>query len=201
MDRKVYKPILMILLGTFIEACSYYHINFQNSLSEGGFMGISLLVKYVLDISPAITMIILDIPIFILGLKFMGRKFLIYSLFAAVSFSAFYHLCERFSPFVLDLTDTMIIASILSGITTGYGLGLVFRYAAAGGEEILALLFNKRFGLEIGTFFVISDCIVLVLSLFYISFAQFMYTIIAVFIAGKVITWTYKSGQKMYIPV
>ncbi|SFJ67364.1 YitT family protein [Thermoflavimicrobium dichotomicum] len=201
LDKGEYKRIFMILFGLFLEAFTYYHINYQNSLAEGGFVGLALLVKYVFGTSPALTMFILDFPLFIIGFKERGAKFLIYSVFAATMFSIFYDLCERFSPLRWDFSEMMLLGSILSGILTGFASGLVLRYgAAAGGEEILALYIHKHFGLEVGTFFIISDFIVLALSLWFLPLSKVMYTIIAITISGKMITWTYHSGERTWTP-
>ncbi|RAL24093.1 YitT family protein [Thermoflavimicrobium daqui] len=197
MDTDRIKRFLIVLFGLFLEAFSYYHFNYQNSLAEGGFMGIALLGKYIFDISPALTTLLLDFPLFILGLKVKGHKFFIYSLFAATAFSIFYDLCERFSPFVFDFSDSMILGSILSGLSTGFSIGLVLRYGtASGGEEVMALLLHKRFGLEIGTFFIISDLVVLICSLWYLPLLKVFYTMIAVIVSGVTITWTHRIGKK-----
>ncbi|WP_433946299.1 YitT family protein [Paenibacillus sp. SN-8-1] len=190
------EQLFMMLIGTFLLAFTYYHINFQNHLSEGGFVGLSLLGKYMFDFPPAITALVLDIPVFIFALFLKGRKFLVNTLIASIAFSGFYELCDRFSPFQLDLHNNLMVAAVLSGVFTGIGAGVVLRAGGAtGGDDILSLVLSQLTGIKIGTVFIVLDAIVLLISLVYMPVLETMYTIVAVLIAGKVITWTVNYGK------
>lgn len=192
---KQFQQILMMLVGTFLMAFCYYHINFQNNLAEGGFVGLALLGKYAFDFSPSVAMILLDIPIVIVAMFVKGRKFLLNTVIAAISLSVFYDIFEQFSPLVINLKDHMLVAAILAGVMTGFGAGIVIRFGGAtGGDDILALFLSKWSGFTVGTMFFIFDAIVLLLSLFYLPLAETMYTILAVSVAGKMITWTVGYG-------
>ncbi len=190
------QQLIVMLLGTFLLAFSYYHINFQNNLSEGGFMGLALLGKYAFNLSPSVTILLLDIPVFFIALFVKGRRFLYNAILASTAFSVFYELCERFSPIVLDLSHHMLAAAILSGLATGFSAGIVLRFGGAtGGEDILSLFISKHTGLSVGSIFILIDATVLLISLFFLPFAEVMYTLLAVGIAGKVITWTFEYGK------
>ncbi|MFD1905396.1 YitT family protein [Paenibacillus rhizoplanae] len=65
--------LAIILTGTLLLAFTYYHINYQNHLTEGGFVGLSLLGKYVLGISPSLSILILDIPVLIIAIIFQRK--------------------------------------------------------------------------------------------------------------------------------
>lgn len=185
----------LILFGALLLAFTYFHINFQNHLSEGGFVGLGLLAKYAFDLSPATMMLLLDIPLFLVAWLVRGRQFIWDTIFASLSFTVFYDLFERFSPIVIDLSGMMPVASILSGILTGLGTGLVLRYGAAtGGDDILSLLLSKYTGLSIGTIFLLLDASVLTLSFWYVPVKEMIFTILAVIISSRVITWTVESG-------
>ncbi|GGH25497.1 YitT family protein [Paenibacillus segetis] len=194
--------LLMMLLGSFLLAFTYYHINFQNGLSEGGFVGLALLGKYLFDLPPALSMIALDIPIFILALFLKGRKFIVSSLFASMMFSAFYELCERFSPLTFNLHHNLPLAALLSGVFIGIGAGMVLRAGGAtGGDDILSLIVSSWSGIKIGTVFILMDAVVLTISLFFLPFAETMFTIMAVLISGKVITWIVNYGKRDLAPL
>ncbi|MGO0063255.1 YitT family protein [Brevibacillus fluminis] len=195
--QKQSKQLLVMILGTFLLAFSYYHINFQNNLTEGGFMGLALLGKFAFNISPTLTMLALDIPIFILALFLKGRKFLMNTMIAATAFTVFYEICDRFSPLVFDMHQYMPIAAILSGITTGFGAGIVLRYGGAtGGDDILTLFLSKFTGLSVGTVFLIIDLVVLGLSLLYLPLMATLYTVLAVSISARIITWVVEYGRR-----
>ncbi|WP_435925063.1 YitT family protein [Paenibacillus sp. DYY-L-2] len=195
------RPLLTMLFGAFVLAFTYYHINFQNGLSEGGFVGLALLGKYLFDLPPALSMIAMDVPIFILALFLKGRKFIVNTLVASMAFSAFYELCEKFSPLKVDLTGNLPLAALLAGLFTGLGAGLVLRTGGAtGGDDILSMMISQWSGLKIGTVFILMDAAVLMISLIYLPFKETMFTIMAVLIAGKVITWTVQYGRTAKAP-
>lgn len=185
----------LILFGACLLAFTYFHIHVQNHLSEGGFVGLGLLAKYAFDLSPATMMLMLDIPLFLAAWLVRGRQFIWDTILASLSFTVFYDLFERFSPIVIDLHGMMPVASILSGVLTGLGTGLVLRFGAAtGGDDILSLLLSKYTGLSIGTIFLLLDGMVLTLSFWYVPVKEMIYSILAVVISSRVITWTVGSG-------
>lgn len=186
----------LILFGACLLAFAYYHINFQNHLSEGGFVGLGLLAKYAFDLSPAVMILLLDIPLFLVAWLVRGRQFIWDTIFASLAFTGFYELFEQFSPIVMDMSQVMPLASVLSGVLTGLGTGLVLRYGAAtGGDDILSLLLSKYTGLSIGTIFLLLDAMVLGLSFWYVPMKEMLYTILAVVISSQVITWTVNAGS------
>ena len=117
---------------------TYYHINFHNHLTEGGFVGLArLLGKYALDIPPALSMV-LDIPVLLVALFIKGRKFIINTVVAASMFTLFYALIERYSTLVIDLNHNLLAAAPLSGLLTGFGAGIVLRFGGAtGGDDVI----------------------------------------------------------------
>jgi len=186
-----FSSIAMMLFGTFLLAFAYFHINFQNHLSEGGFVGLSLLGKYVLGVNPALSTLLLDIPVILIAMFLKGRKFVMNTLLATLSFSIFYELFERYSTLVIDLRDNLLLAALLSGLVTGFATGLVLRFGGAtGGDDILSLLISRWSGLKVGTVFILLDAAVLLLSLFYMPLKETLFTILAVGIAGQTITLT-----------
>ncbi|MEC0176323.1 YitT family protein [Paenibacillus favisporus] len=185
------RPIAIMMLGTFLLAFTYYHINFQNHLSEGGFVGLSLLGKYAFGFDPAVTVLILDIPVILVALLLNGRKFIVNTLVATVSFSVFYDLMERYSVLDINLHGNLLLAALLSGVLSGFATGLVLRFGGAtGGDDIVSLLLSRLTGLKVGTVFILLDAAVLLVSLFYLPLQETLFTILAVSIAGKMITYT-----------
>lgn len=193
--RQQFAQLSLILFGSCLLAFAYYHINFQNHLSEGGFVGLALLAKYGFNLPPAATMLVLDIPLFIMAWLLKGRQFIWNTILASLAFSGFYELFERFSPIVINLSDYMPVASLLSGVLTGLATGIVLRFGAAtGGDDIMSVLLSKYIGLSIGTIFLLLDCMVLSLSFLYLPVKEVLYTILAVLIASRVINWTIGKG-------
>jgi uncharacterized membrane-anchored protein YitT (DUF2179 family) len=191
------KSVMMVLLGSALLAFTYYHINFQNHLAEGGFVGVALLLKYLFDLPPGLTTILLDIPLLLLALYMKDRRFLGYMLLGSVAFSVMYEVCERYSPLRLDLHHNLLLVAVISGLMTGLGAGLVLRGGGAcGGDDILALCLSKWTGLKVGTVFILLDGAVLLISLLFLPLRETLFTIVAVLIGGKIITWVVGFQRK-----
>lgn len=189
------RKISWIVFGSVLLAFSYYHINFQNNLAEGGFVGLALIGKYTFDWSPAITVLCLDIPVFIVAWFLKGHKFIMNTAIASGVFSLTYELCEKYSTIVIDFGSNMLFAAIIAGLLTGFAAGIVLRNGgASGGDDILALFVSKVTKLSIGTVFILFDVAVLLVSLAFLPLMDTLYTILSVSIAGQVITWTTQFG-------
>ncbi|SET59812.1 YitT family protein [Paenibacillus sp. NFR01] len=188
--------LTVILSGTLLLAFTYYHINYQFHLTEGGFVGLSLLGKYVLGVSPSLSMLILDIPVLLIAMFFKGRAFVMNTCISVGAFTLFYSLMERYSGIVIPLHGSLPLAALLSGLFTGLGAGLVLRGGgASGGDDILSLLISEWKGIKVGTVFILMDVAVLALSLFYMPLKETLYTVMAVVVAGYVITLTTTLGK------
>lgn len=187
--KQFIKSIVMIILGSCILAFGSYNFNYQNSVTEGGVLGLILLIKNIFDISPSITSVIIDLSLFVLGSRFFGRKFLMYSILSTMTFSTSYRIWESIGFLVPSFTDNMIIASILAGLGVGIGVGLVVRGGgASGGDDVIALLGSRFTKLKVNHMYLITDAIVLLMSLIYLDFKQVFFSIIAVTISGKIIS-------------
>src|SRR5699024_11960445 len=79
------KNILFIILGSAIFSFGIVHFNMQNNLGEGGFTGITLLLYFIWEINPAICNILLNLPVFLIGLKYFGVNTFSYTLIGIIS--------------------------------------------------------------------------------------------------------------------
>ena len=195
--QQIIKSIVLIILGSTILSFGSYNFNYQNSVTEGGVLGLILLIKNMFNISPSITSLIIDVSLFALGSKFFGKKFLLYSFLSTTTFSTTYKIWESIGFLVPSFTDNMLIASMLAGIGVGVGVGMVVRGGgAAGGDDVIALLGNKFTSLKVNHIYLITDSIVLLMSLIYLDFKQIFFSIIAVTISGKIISILYKEHDQ-----
>lgn len=195
-DRRIFKTLCMIFLGSSILSFGFYNFYYLNNITEGGVLGILLLLKNLFNIEPSIANIIIDGLLLLLGYKFLGKKFFIYSVLSSVSFSIMYSWFESIGP-ILPNIDSMILSTILAGISVGLGVGLIVKAgAASGGDDALALVISKMTSLNIGKVYILGDISILLLSLFYLSVFDVFYSLIAVTISGKVIDYIYYTNSK-----
>lgn len=183
-----FKNIFFIVLGTAIMSFGLVYFNMENNLADGGFTGITLILYFMLNIDPAWSNLVLNIPLFIIGWKILGRNAFIYTLIGTVAVSVFLWFFQRYKFFALPLYDDMTLAALFAGVFIGTGLGIVFRFGGTtGGIDIIARLGFKYFGWSMGRTMFVFDAAVITSSLIYLNYREAMYTLLAVFVAAKVI--------------
>ncbi|MGE8204314.1 YitT family protein [Heyndrickxia sp. NPDC080065] len=182
------RNILFILLGSAIFSFGIVHFNIQNHLAEGGFTGINLLLYALFHIDPSYSNLVLNIPLFFIGWKLLGRRAFIYTIIGTVATSVFLWIFQR-KHFNIPLENDMFLAALFAGIFIGIGLGIIFRYGGTtGGVDIIARLFYKYKGLAMGrTMFIFDACVIILSLLTYLDYREAMYTLVAVFVGARVI--------------
>ena len=185
---------LMIALGTATYAFGFVNFNMVNHLAEGGVSGITLIFHALFKINPAYTQILLNIPLFILGVKIFGKRGMIYTIHGTVCLSIFIWLFQRMSMSI-DLAHDTLIAALLAGIFAGIGGGIVFRFGGTtGGGDIIGRYFEQKKGFALGQTLFAFDILVLTLSLSYIDIQHMMYTVIASFVFSQVVAVVQNGG-------
>lgn len=186
------KIIVPILLGTAIFAFGLLYFIIPNQLMEGGVTGITVLLNYAFGISPSISTLIINIPLFLLGWKVFGGRQIIYTGVGIVALTIFLGLFERLidAGYIVPLQTEhdLLLAALYAGVTIGLGLGIVFRAGGTtGGSDIIARILSRKTGLSIGRVMLAIDIVIIGSSLIYIPIEKILYTLIAVFIGSKVI--------------
>lgn len=182
------KNIFFILLGSAIFSFGIVHFNMQNNLAEGGFTGITLLLYFLFNWDPSYVNLLLNIPLFFIGWRLLGKNVFLYTLIGTVAVSVFLWIFQRYQinmPFKDDLT----LAALFAGVFIGVGLGIIFRFGGTtGGVDIIARLVHKYIGWSMGKTMFLFDVVVITLSLiFYLTYQEAMYTLVAVFVGARVI--------------
>jgi uncharacterized membrane-anchored protein YitT (DUF2179 family) len=182
------KNIVFILIGAAIFSFGIVNFNMQHSLGEGGFTGITLILYFAFNWDPAITNIILNVPILLIGWKFLGRNTFMYTIIGTLSVSLFLSLFQL-KPFYIHLENDMLLVALFAGVFIGVGLGIVFRYGGTtGGVDIIARIVHKYVGWSMGKTMFMFDFIVIATSMFTIlQLRQGMYTLVAVYVGARVI--------------
>ena len=182
------KTILINLLGSAILAFGFYNIHAQADVTEGGMLGLTLLVEHWLHISPAISGFVMSAACFFFAWKQLGWKFIVMSIVAGLGFSVVYGICELFPPLYPDIALYPLLAAILGALFVGVGVGLSVKVGgASGGDDALAMGLNKLTGVKISTVYLVSDVSVLLLSLTYIPLERILYSLLTVVLSGQLI--------------
>ncbi|MFF0826772.1 YitT family protein [Brevibacillus sp. NPDC003359] len=178
--------IIAIIIGSAIMGFGINAFNIPNHLAEGGITGISILIKLLVPaVDQGIVFFVLNIPLFFLGWKILGRTSFFYTILGTVSLSVFLSLFDGVLP--LPMKDRLL-ASLYAGVAVGVGLGIIFRYGGTtGGVDIIARLLQKYMGISMGRTLFFGDILVIGASLVYLNLESAMYTLVVVFIAARVI--------------
>lgn len=175
---------LLILIGSLITALGFNMFFLPNKIASGGVSGISVLAESWFGAEPAFTQWALNIPLFVLGVIFLGKQYGVRSLLGSFVLPLFIFLTKDMSV----PTTNPLLASIYGGICVGLGLGLVFRgRGSTGGLTILAQIIQKLTGLSFSISVVILDGIVIMLAAFILGMEQAMYALIGLYVTGRVI--------------
>lgn len=178
----------LLLLGVAILAFGLYNVHSRTAITEGGVLGMTLLLQHWFHWSPGVTSFFLNAICYLVGLRLLGRAFLKNAVVASVGFSLFYRLFEHWGYVLPDLTPWPLAASLLGGLLVGVGVGLVVREGgASGGDDALALILAKVFRCRISAAYLATDLTVLLLSLSYIPVRRILYSLLTVTLSSLLI--------------
>ena len=148
------KNILFILFGAAIFSFGFVHFNMQNNLAEGGFTGLTLIIYQLTGFNPSYSNLILNVPLFFIGWKYLGRTSFYYTIIGTVGLSLWIWIFDKYQ-ITLGLGDDLILVALFAGVFIGVGLGIIFRYGGTtGGVDIIAQFAKKLFGMAYGTSYV-----------------------------------------------
>ena len=183
-----FKNCTITLLGSFILAFGLYHVHSISGVTEGGVLGATLLLEHWTGISPAVTGGIMNVLCYVLGWKLLGKEFIAYSALATVGFSGMYKICEQFPHLWPGLADMPLVAALVGALFVGVGAGLCVRVGGApSGDDALAMSISHAAGWKIQWVYLLSDLIVLVMSLSYIPVRRIGYSLFTVLLSGQLI--------------
>lgn len=169
-------------------AFGMYHVHSVADITEGGVLGAVLLIHHWLHISPALSSLVLNALCYLFGWRTFGKSFVVYSIAAALGYSAFYFVCEQFPPIYPQIAEMPLLASVVGSIFVGVGSGLCVRVGGAtSGDDALAMSLFKVTKVPIQWIYLVSDLVVLVLSLSYIPLSRIVYSLLTVILSGQII--------------
>ncbi|MFC7365614.1 MULTISPECIES: YitT family protein [Bhargavaea] len=197
------KNLIMILFGAAIFSFGLVHFNIQHELAEGGFTGLTLILLFVFKLDPAIMNLVLNVPMFFIGWKLLGRKTFIYTVVGTVAVSVFLRIFTTYQ-YDIHMENDLLLVSLFAGVFIGIGLGIIFRFGGTtGGVDIIARLANKYYGWSMGRTMFIFDAGVILLSwATYLTMPKMMYTLVAVYVGARVIDFVQEgaySGRGAWI--
>lgn len=183
-----WKNILLSILGGGVLAFGLYHVHSISGVTEGGALGLTLLINHWFHISPAWSGLFINFACYIFGLRTLGMGFLLWSALSAGSFSLFYAVFEQFPRLWPGVAEHPLAAAVLGAVFVGVGVGLAVRAGGApSGDDALAMSLSSRFRIPIERVYLMTDLTVLALSLTYLPLSRIAYSLMTVTLSGKII--------------
>lgn len=182
------------LCGSAILAFGLYNVHSMSGVTEGGVLGLTLLLQHWFGISPSVSGFVMNFLCYLLGFKLLGKEFIAYSVIAGGGFSLFYAVFERFPPLWPQLANFPLLAAVIGSLFVGIGVGLCVRIGSAPtGDDSLALSLSSLLNVGIQWIYLASDIIVLALSLSYIPLGRLMYSLLTVILSGQIIGFVQRA--------
>ena len=172
-----------IVLGSLVGGAAYPLFLTPNRIAPGGITGIATILNYVFQWPVGTVSLILNVPLFIIGYKAMGKIFAFRSLVATILFSLFIDILP-----LKPMTDDSLLGALYGGVLLGIGLGLIMRGGATtGGSDMIARMVHKRFSfISTGAFLFAIDFAVVLAAGFVIGTSEALYALINIFLTAKV---------------
>lgn len=181
---KIFLRIIMVSLGAIIMALSLELFLVPNHIMDGGIVGISIITSHLLNFPLGIFNFILNLPFIFLGYKQIGKTFALSTGLGITVLSLATLLLHNIHPF----TEDTLLATVFGGMILGVGVGIVIRYGGSlDGTEILAILFNRKTPFSVGEIIMLFNVLIFTVAGFVFNWEQTMYSIIAYYIAYKMI--------------
>lgn len=183
-NRPMYVDYILMTVGSCLMAIAINSIYDPITMVTGGFTGIAIIVKAYSSIPLWVVNIVLNVPIFLIGMKIKGYKFIARTLYATIVLSFWLYIL----PPIEILSDDYLLASIFGGVISGVGIGMVFlARATTGGTDMVAVFVQHYFKhYTIGQVLQVIDGLVVVAGAYIFGLNKALYSIISIFVISQV---------------
>jgi uncharacterized membrane-anchored protein YitT (DUF2179 family) len=181
------RDFAFILAGATLQALSLRLFLVPSQLVIGGVSGLSQVINYHTGWPIGLMIFIGNIPLFILGWKFLGGpRFALRTAFAVASISTLTDLLVMFLP-ADGITDDLVLNVLYGAVVSGTGYGLVYRgYGTSGGSDILARILNHWRSVPISQSYLMVDSLVILLAGLSFGWEKAMYALVLLYTSGVV---------------
>ena len=156
--KDILKSFMLVTLGCFLFSYTINAVVIANHFGEGGLTGVTLLMFYTLNIDPALSSLVLNVFLLIVGYRYLEKKTMIYTILAVFELPMFLKYTQEWPVFV---PENLVVASVAAGVFVGIALGLVILgKGTTAGTDIIAMMMNKYLGWPVSSSLLVIDTIV-----------------------------------------
>ena len=182
--KEIAHAYFQILLGSVIGAAAYPTFLVPNNIAPGGLTGVATILNYVAGWPVGTVSLIMNIPLFLIGYRSMGKIFAFRSMVATALFSILIDVLP-----LKPISEDPLLGTLFGGVVLGIGLGLILRGGATtGGTDMIARMVHRRFSfITVGMFLFALDCAVVLAAAVFIGSTQALYALINIYVSARVI--------------
>ena len=182
--RQISWNLFLLILGSVLCAIAINGVLIPNKFLSSGVPGLVLILHYQFQGLPVPTLyLLMNVPVFALGWKFVGRRFFFYSLAGMTIFSASLAWIHVSLP-----VQDMLCNALLAGILSGTGGGIILKsLGSAGGTDILSVALLKRYSLRLGNTALAFNCLVLLIGALLFPLDKVLYTLIFIYVSANIL--------------
>jgi uncharacterized membrane-anchored protein YitT (DUF2179 family) len=168
-----------------------------HKLTSGGVTGIAFFIHHFLNVNTGWIVLIMNIPLFILGLKYLGKRFISLTIFSVIVLS----FSMKFIP-IYAISNDILLSSIIGGALYGIAVGLIIRMGGStGGTDIVSLILSSKKNLQVGFLNICMNLLVVGFSGLIFGWNITLYTIIAIYVAGRAVDMVYTTQTKLTLTI
>ena len=185
--RDVALDLLFTVFGTALVGFALAMFTIPNDIAPGGVSGLATALASVTPIRVSVWTLMMNVPLLIAAWRRLGPRAIFFTLISTLLLSSFIEIGTRYLPLY---TSDALVASLMGGVVTGLGMGLLFiRGVSTGGTDLLALILKKLLpNLPTGTLLMFVDITVVVIAtVIFRDFDVAIYSAITIYVCSKVI--------------
>lgn len=180
------KKLIAIIIGNLFCAIALNGFFIPNKLLSGGVGGVSIMIYYLTQIPTSLLIFLINIPIFLIGIRIIDKEFIAYSFISMFCLSFLIEITTGIDKYII--LDDIILAAIFGAIFNGLGMGILFRNRLSqGGLDIIAAILKKKYNINVGTGLMLFNTVIVIIASTLFGLRPAMYTLIAMYIAYQIV--------------
>ncbi|MDR6123677.1 uncharacterized membrane-anchored protein YitT (DUF2179 family) [Bacillus sp. SLBN-46] len=196
MFRLIYQ-IILVGLCSMLFGFAYNTFLIPHKLASGGVTGIAFFIHHYLHVNTGLIVLIINIPLLILGIKYLGKRFILYTIYSVVVLS----ISLKVIP-IHAISNDILLSSIIGGALYGIAVGLVIKTGGStGGTDIVSLILSQKKNMQVGFLSACMNLLVVGTSGFIFGWDITLYTVIAIYVAGRAVDMVYTTQNKLTLRI
>ena len=189
--------IILIGLCSALFGFVYNTFFIPHKLASGGVSGIAFFVHHFLHINTGLVILIINIPLLLLGIKYLGKRFIMLTIYSVLVMS----FSMKYFP-IHAISNDILLSAIIGGALYGIAVGLIIRIGGStGGTDIVSLILARKKNLQVGLMNICMNLIVVGISGLVFGWNITLYTIIAIYVSGRAVDMVYTTQNKLTLTI